>query len=170
MLAGGGCRDAPPAADMVDTIEGHHRVQMERFEKVRERVPKLQQQLAEAVDPQQVKQLTMDIAQAREAEVQYLLTVGPLLANYDPKNQAIKGQQFRDYIELTCDEGAKKRLRAREIQAACISRKHKKIRGRRNVNPDIADSVCECGGRKVTVHSEATLCVHCLRPVLHLPG
>lgn len=162
MLSVGTPADAGSKADMVDTIEAHHRVQMEKAARLKARLPQLQQQLADASDPEQTKRLKEEIAAAQEADVQYLLTVGPLLANYDPRNQSIKGQQFKQYIELTGDEGAKKRLQTREMHAASISRKHKKIKGRRNILPDIGDSVCECGGRKVTCHSEAAcVCTAC---------
>ena len=158
---------APETETMVDTIEAHHRVQMHKVQQLKARLPQLQHQLQEAMavcpGSEAVRQLKKEIAVAEQADVEYLLTVGPLLASYDPKNQATKGQQFRDYIELTQDEEAKKRMRTREIEAACISRKHKKIKGRRNQQCSLADAVCtECGGRKVMCQSEATcVCTEC---------
>ena len=151
------------AADMADTIEAHHRMQMLKAQQLKAQLPKLQRRLqeaeAECAGSEAVRLLKRDIAAAKQADVDYLLTVGPLLASYDPKDHATKRQQFKDYIELTHDQEAQTRLRTREIQAASISRKHKKIKGGRNKTCSMADAVCdECGGRKVTCPAEA-MCV-----------
>ena len=162
--------DLPVASDtdtMVDTIEAHYRVQMQKLQQLKANLPQLRQRLreAEAACPgsEAVRHLKKEIAATEQADVEYLLTVGPLLASYDPKNKATKGQQFREYIELTQDAEAKKRMCAREIEAACISLKHKKIKGHGNQQCSLADAVCtECGGRKVMCHSEAScVCTEC---------